>query len=166
MSRSHPDTSTLPPKKLETKLSKEKEERRRESRRAASARYRERHRAQVLEAGRIRAAQRCHNLKKLSGREYLAERSRLKAREASARYRAENREALALQERQRRKRAFIDKYGIHAYIQRRFDAPIPSCEPDSDPEDAGDENDDLSWGDIGPCVSALICDYIDPCLKR
>jgi hypothetical protein len=76
-----------------------------------------------------------------------------------------HRDKLALKQRQARKRAFIDKHGIHAYIQRRFDAPIPSREPDSDSDDAG-EGDDLSWGDTGPCVSAPICDYVDPCLKR
>ncbi|KAJ7430085.1 hypothetical protein B0H11DRAFT_1943732 [Mycena galericulata] len=38
-----------------------------------------------------------------------------------------NREELALQQRLVRKRAFIKKHGVHAYIQRRFDAPMRSA---------------------------------------
>jgi hypothetical protein len=77
-----------------------------------------------------------------------------------------HREELALKQRKVRKCAYIHKHGIHAYIQRRFDAPIPGREPDSDPEPAEDAEDDLSWGDVDPSYSARICDYSDPCLKR
>jgi hypothetical protein len=76
-----------------------------------------------------------------------------------------NRDELALKQRQVRKRAFIHKYGLYAHIQRRFDAPIPGREPDSEPEDADDE-EDLSWGPVDPGWAPRICDYEDPCLKR
>jgi hypothetical protein len=75
-----------------------------------------------------------------------------------------NRPELAAQQRQVRKRAFIHKYGLYAHIQRRFDAPIPDHEPDSEPEDDGE---DLSWGPVSNnIVGPRICDYEDPCFKR
>ncbi|KAJ7198755.1 hypothetical protein GGX14DRAFT_401738 [Mycena pura] len=125
---------------------------------AAVARYRERHRDAVLEAERLRAA---HRRKNLTGEAYLRERER--AKEASARYRARHREELALLQRQVRKRAYIKKYGIHAYIQRSFDAPIPGREDTPEPEPAEEQYADAdeysqSWGRIS--------DYVDPLLKR
>ncbi|KAJ7727336.1 hypothetical protein B0H14DRAFT_2640908 [Mycena olivaceomarginata] len=126
----------------------------------------------VLEAGRERSARRRAHLKTLlqPGDEVL-EDARAKAREASARYRerkankVRNREELALQQRQVRKRAYIKKHGLYAHIQRRFDAPI--AVPESDSESEGGE-DDLSWGPIGYDAMAgpLICDYVDPLLRR
>ncbi|KAJ7692663.1 hypothetical protein B0H14DRAFT_2651618 [Mycena olivaceomarginata] len=153
------------------KLNKQQAERRRESRRAASARHRERHRELVLQAGRERAVRRRAHLKTLQPGDEVLEDARAKAREASARYRernaneVRNREELALQQRQVRKRAYIKKHGIYAHIQRRFDAPI--AVPESDSESEGGE-DDLSWGPIGydAMAAPLICDYVDPCLRR
>jgi hypothetical protein len=70
-----------------------------------------------------------------------------------------------VQQRQVRKRAFIHKYGLHAHIQRRFDAPIPNREPESEPEN--DEEEDLLWGPVSKnVVGPMICDYDDPCFKR
>ncbi|KAJ6621292.1 hypothetical protein B0H10DRAFT_2215226 [Mycena sp. CBHHK59/15] len=143
-------------------LSKVQKERRRESRRAASARYRECHRSEVLEAGRIRAAQRRAYLASLSPGDPAREAARLKAREASARYHAENRELLALKQRKLHKKAFIKKHGVHAYIQRRFDAP-PGPEPEPEPQD--NDDDGISWP-VDYASAPLICDYDDPCLKR
>ncbi|KAJ6627802.1 hypothetical protein B0H10DRAFT_1940795 [Mycena sp. CBHHK59/15] len=151
------------PKTEKPKLSEAQQALRRELWREASAKYRERHREQVLQVGRQRAARARQHLKTLKGGAYMRERARERAREASARYRMKNREALALKQRQARKRAFIDKHGIHAYIQQRFDAPIPR-EPESE-SDSESATDDLSWGEIGPSTSGPICDYIDPCLK-
>jgi hypothetical protein len=75
-----------------------------------------------------------------------------------------------LKQRLVRKRTFIHKHGLHAHIQRRFNAPIPGRkEPESEPEDgdADDEEDeDLSWGPIDSTYAPRICDYEDPCLKR
>lgn len=53
---------------------------------------------------------------------------------------------LALKQRQVRKRAFIQKHGIHAHIQHCFDAPIPSrvAEAQQD-DDEDDDDDDLSF---------------------
>ncbi|KAJ6455129.1 hypothetical protein C8R47DRAFT_1082863 [Mycena vitilis] len=135
----------------------------RERRRAASARYRERHRTEVLEAGRIRAAERRATLKDDEG-------SRARAREASARYRSQNREELASKQRKVRKAAYIKKHGVHAFIQRRFDAPMPSREvesPSPPPDDPPEANYDGDDEDNGGRVYAapLGWDY-DPCLKR
>ncbi|KAJ6630399.1 hypothetical protein B0H10DRAFT_1939158 [Mycena sp. CBHHK59/15] len=116
-----------------------------ESRRAASARYRDKHRPKVLEAGRICAARRRSTLKD-------DEDAKARARAASARYRSENRDELALKQRKVRKAAFIKKHGVHAYIQRCFDAPIPR-EPDSPPpEDSVDDGnaDDEAEDDPSP----------------
>jgi hypothetical protein len=74
---------------------------------------------------------------------------------------------LAAQQRQVRKRAFIHKYGLYAHIQRRFDAPIPNREPQSEPEDDDDDEQDLSWGPVGNnTMGPMICDYDDPFFKR
>ncbi|KAJ7853729.1 hypothetical protein B0H14DRAFT_2580330 [Mycena olivaceomarginata] len=145
-------TSSKKPKAK--KLSKQQIKRRRESRRAAQARYRERNREAVLEAGRERSARRRAHLKTLQPGDEVLEDARAKAREASARYRernankVRNREELALQQR-----------------QRRFDAPI--AVPELDSESEGGE-DDQSWGPIGYDAMAgpLICDYVDPLLRR
>ncbi|KAJ7619947.1 hypothetical protein DFH06DRAFT_1234501 [Mycena polygramma] len=151
-----------------TSSTTQKEEKRREAQAEASARYRERHRAAVLEAGRLRAARRRDYIRKNMRGEAATEALR-RVRKASADYRARNREELAKRQREVRKRAFIDKHGIHAYIQRRFDAPIPGREesPDPDPT-ANPEGQELDWGGlIDHSYSSLsICDYIDPCLKR
>ncbi|KAJ7803374.1 hypothetical protein B0H14DRAFT_2613392 [Mycena olivaceomarginata] len=136
------------PKKTAPKLSTAKQRRRLESKRAASARYRERHREEVLESERAHAARRRAHLKTLKPGDEVLERARERARLASARYRAGNRDELALKQRQVRKRAFIHKHGLYTHIQRRFDAPIPGREPDSEPEDADEE--DLSWGPVEP----------------
>ncbi|KAF8126857.1 hypothetical protein K438DRAFT_2001198 [Mycena galopus ATCC 62051] len=131
-------------KKRRPKLSAENEERKKESRRAASARYRLRHREAVLQAGRERAARRRAHLRTLKPGHQDLEAARSRAREASARYRAQNRDALAVKQRLVRKRAYIHKHGIHAHIQRRFDAPIHR-EPE--PESSGKEEDDNdAWG--------------------
>ncbi|KAJ7894473.1 hypothetical protein B0H14DRAFT_2559252 [Mycena olivaceomarginata] len=180
-------TSSKKPKAK--KLNKQQIKRRRESRRAAQARYRERcathsipllpphsyhHLGTVKPYSRqggsalpaaVLISRRCK-----PGDEVL-EDARAKAREASARYRernankVRNREELALQQRQVRKRAYIKKHGLYAHIQRRFDAPI--AVPESDSESEGEE-DDLSWGPIGYNAMAgpLICDYVDPLLRR
>ncbi|KAJ7355976.1 hypothetical protein DFH08DRAFT_803900 [Mycena albidolilacea] len=153
------------------KLNKQQIKRRRESRRAAQARYREQNCEAVLEAGRERSARRRAHLKMLQPGDEVLEDARAKAREASARYREQNankvrnREELALQQCQVCKRAYIKKHGLYAHIQRRFDAPI--AVPESDSESEGRE-DDLSWGPIGYDTMAgpLICDYVDPLLRR
>ncbi|KAJ7736632.1 hypothetical protein B0H16DRAFT_1466533 [Mycena metata] len=143
-----------------------KEQQKRAARAEASARYRERNREALLESGRARAAHRRAKLH-LRGREYLLERARLRAREASARYRERNREELALKQRQVRKRAYIKKHGVHAYIQRRFDAPIPGREApaeDNDPEpDAATA--DSSRDEYEYSSAPRICDYYDPCSR-
>ncbi|KAJ7891187.1 hypothetical protein B0H14DRAFT_2560783 [Mycena olivaceomarginata] len=82
------------------------------------------------------------------GRGYLKERGNVLVWQVPAIELGENRDELALKQRQVRKRAFIHKYGLYAHIQRRFDAPIPGREPDSEPEDADEE--DLSWGPVEP----------------
>ncbi|KAJ7337660.1 hypothetical protein DFH08DRAFT_812981 [Mycena albidolilacea] len=109
-------------------------------RRVASARYRECHREQVLASNREHAAKHHARLTALNPGDDELEAARQRARESSAR----NRKELVAQQRQVRKRAFIHKYDLHAHIQRRFDAPIPNCEPESEPEN--DEEEDLSWG--------------------
>ncbi|KAJ7936006.1 hypothetical protein B0H13DRAFT_2304072 [Mycena leptocephala] len=151
--------NTQTPASLKSRLIDEQQKRKREARAAASARYRERHRDAVLEAGRLRAA---HRRKNLRGAEYLRERDR--AREASARYREGHRKKLALKQRLARKRAYIDKYGIHAYIQRRFDAPIRGRTPDPVPDpsvDASDDENDLSCGDVTDTSGFAISDSIN-----
>ncbi|KAF8137812.1 hypothetical protein K438DRAFT_1996669 [Mycena galopus ATCC 62051] len=126
------------------KLSAENEERKKESRRAASARYRLRNREAVLQAGRERASRRCAHLRTLKPGHQDLEAAHSRAREASARYRAQNRDALTVKQRLVHKRAYIHKHGIHAHIQRRFDAPIHQ-EPE--PESSGEEEDDNdTWG--------------------
>ncbi|KAJ7714050.1 hypothetical protein DFH07DRAFT_785838 [Mycena maculata] len=81
-----------------------------------------------------------------------------------------NREELTLQQRQVRKRAYINKHGIHLYIQRRFDAPTKAeIRAARAPSPAGaDEFDDTTWDfyDGSSRVAPRICDYIDPFLKR
>ncbi|KAJ7681053.1 hypothetical protein DFH06DRAFT_1120626 [Mycena polygramma] len=111
-----------------------------ERNRAAAARYREKHRTEVLEVARIRAAQRRAVLKD-------DPEARARAREASTRYRSQNREALAGKQRKVRKTAYIKKHGVHAFIQRRFDAPIPTRESESpEPNDQANEEDALGEG--------------------
>ncbi|KAJ7903742.1 hypothetical protein B0H14DRAFT_3421922 [Mycena olivaceomarginata] len=162
MATTGPTSSKKPKAK---KLSKQQIERRRKSRRAAQARYRERNREAVLEAGRERSACRRAHLKTLDPGNEVLEDARAKAREASARYREQNREELALKQRQVRKRTYIKKHGLYAHIQHRFDAPI--AVPESDSESEGGE-EDLSWGPIGydAMAAPLICDYVDPLLRR
>ncbi|KAJ7164570.1 hypothetical protein C8R43DRAFT_1122451 [Mycena crocata] len=130
--------------------------------REASARYRERNRDKVLEAGRVRAANR--RARGLSS-------DRVRAREASARYRDRNRAELAQKQRKVRKRAYIDKHGVHAYIQRRFDAPMPStaAQRASTPPMPAQDSDDAAWDSWGSHSTAPIiniADYCDPCLRR
>ncbi|KAJ7871167.1 hypothetical protein B0H14DRAFT_3439621 [Mycena olivaceomarginata] len=152
------------------KLSKQQAERRRESRRAASAGTvngapRLSHRELVLQAGKEHAVRRRAHLKTLQPGNEVLEDAHAKSHEASARYRERNREELTLQQRQVRKHAYIKKHGIYAHIQRRFDTPI--AVPESDSESEGGE-DDLLWGPIGydAMVAPLICDYVNPCLRR
>ncbi|KAJ7860856.1 hypothetical protein B0H14DRAFT_2576420 [Mycena olivaceomarginata] len=149
MPRTDETATTNQSKKTAAKLSTAKQRRHLESKRVASARYRERHRKKVLESERARAARRRAHIKTLKPGNEVLERARERARLASARYRAGNRDELALKQRQVRKRAFIHKYGLYAHIQRRFDAPIPGRKPDSEPEDADDE-EDLFWGPVDP----------------
>ncbi|KAJ7606920.1 hypothetical protein FB45DRAFT_1040641 [Roridomyces roridus] len=73
------------------------------------------------------------------------------ALEASARYREGHRDELAAKQRQVRKRSFIAKHGVHAYIQRRFDAPPPPPARSPTPPSAElqmylDMPDDEFWG--------------------
>ncbi|KAJ6631626.1 hypothetical protein B0H10DRAFT_2207248 [Mycena sp. CBHHK59/15] len=95
------------------------------------------------------------------------EGAKARARAASAVYRANNREELALKQRKVCKQAFIKKHGVHTYIQRHFDAPTPSREVDDDEDDTEDDTDaaqdDHSYD---PSAAPLICDYYDPFLKR
>ncbi|KAJ7029946.1 hypothetical protein C8F04DRAFT_1264289 [Mycena alexandri] len=142
---------------------------RKESRRAASERYRERHRERVLEEGRARAARHRAALK-MKGEEGLQERARERAREASARYRARNRLELALKQRKVRKAAYIKKYGAQAYVQRRYGDPAPTSTSapapvqDDEPEDDdSDDGDNRGWNEYS---APRICDYVDPCLRR
>ncbi|KAJ7118005.1 hypothetical protein C8R43DRAFT_1137477 [Mycena crocata] len=128
--------------------------------REASARYREKNRDQVLEAGRLRAAKR-----RALGRSS----DRAHAREASARYRESHREELALKQRQVRKRAFIKKHGVHAFIQRRFDVPMPApaARPDTPPPPSEEAEADETWDFWGSNNNApVISTYDDPCLRR
>ncbi|KAJ6463066.1 hypothetical protein C8R47DRAFT_1080101 [Mycena vitilis] len=108
----------------------------RERRRAASARYRERHRTEVLEAGRIRAAERRATLKDDEG-------SRARAREASARYRSQNRES--------------------SLPSNAKEVESPSPPPDDPPEANYDGDDEDNGGRV--YAAPLGWDY-DPCLKR
>ncbi|KAJ7512296.1 hypothetical protein B0H11DRAFT_2214100 [Mycena galericulata] len=153
-----------------------------ESHRAASARYRERNRAKVLEAGRKRAAEYVplftvspeYTGSKVDHRRRAKlknnEEARERARQASARYRGRNREELALQQRQVRKRAFIKKHGIHAYIQRRFDAPprtaAVSTSEEEDPDAEALRN--FVFYDGTNCSNApiIISEYEDPFFPR
>ncbi|KAJ7431874.1 hypothetical protein B0H11DRAFT_2261288 [Mycena galericulata] len=151
-----PSTSTPNPLAKPQKLTA-KEERLRESRRLASERYRAKHRTQVLEAGRVRAARR-----RLAMKDDDAARTR--AKEASARYCAENREELALKQRKVRKRAYIQKHGVHAYIQRRFDAPSKLPQPAA-PADAGDDPELAIFDAPTTYYAPIISDYHDPLLR-
>ncbi|KAF8183262.1 hypothetical protein K438DRAFT_1975126 [Mycena galopus ATCC 62051] len=82
------------PKKTGTSPKGTKTQLRRESERAASARYRLANRDKVLAAGRLRAAQRRSRL-------WDDDDAKRRAREASARYRSREHETLALKQRQR-----------------------------------------------------------------
>ncbi|KAJ7159908.1 hypothetical protein C8R43DRAFT_947988 [Mycena crocata] len=93
------------------------------------------HREQVLEAGCLRAA---------ASRAKADNASRARAHAAAARYRACNREELARKQRQVRKRKSVKKHGIHAYIQRRFDAPIPS-QQSAPVQDEPEVDEELAW---------------------
>ncbi|KAF8131364.1 hypothetical protein K438DRAFT_1788288 [Mycena galopus ATCC 62051] len=156
-------------KKKQPKLSKEEEERKKEAKRVASARYRERNREAVLQAGRERAARRRASLRALKPGHQDLEAACSRAREAGARYRAQNRESLVVKQRLVRKRAYIRKHGIYAHIQRRFDAPIHR---DPEPESSGQEeedDDDDAWGFGRPDLNYIaprICDYDDPFLRH
>ncbi|KAJ6533825.1 hypothetical protein DFH09DRAFT_1325672 [Mycena vulgaris] len=79
----------------------------------------------------------------------------------------QNRDELAAEQQLVRKKAFIAKHGLHADIQRRFDAPIPSREAEVEDDDQ-DEDNDPSPDPNGYDASAapMICDYYDPFLKR
>ncbi|KAJ7026242.1 hypothetical protein C8F04DRAFT_1190786 [Mycena alexandri] len=134
---SHAPTAAPTKSKARTK----REVHRLERQAAASARYRERHRAEVLERGRLRAAQRRAELKTQS--KELREEAKQHARDASARYRARNQEELALKQRKVRKRAHIAKHGIHAYLQRHYGAPSAAPEEsEPEPDDDGDGGDE------------------------
>ncbi|KAJ7649914.1 hypothetical protein FB45DRAFT_858857 [Roridomyces roridus] len=91
------------------------------------------------------------------------EEAKERAREARARYRENNREILAKKQRLVRKRAFIKKHGVHAYIQRRFDAPMPMTQAPSVQEDVSEGDED--W-DGYPNARPLISPYDDPLFKR
>ncbi|KAJ7718177.1 hypothetical protein B0H14DRAFT_3521769 [Mycena olivaceomarginata] len=88
---------------------------------AASARYRERHAEELLSKERERAARRRAHLKTLKEGDAELERARAQARANSARYRAQNRERLAMRARDDRKTAFVAKHGFRAYLDRRLD---------------------------------------------
>ncbi|KAF8147456.1 hypothetical protein K438DRAFT_1780076 [Mycena galopus ATCC 62051] len=88
-----------------------------------SARYRERHRETVRHAERERAANRRTYLNSLKEGNEELEAARARAREASARYRQKNREALALKQAARRKIAFVKKHGYFAYLTRALQLP-------------------------------------------
>ncbi|KAJ7677411.1 hypothetical protein B0H14DRAFT_2656080 [Mycena olivaceomarginata] len=90
---------------------------RRRSQSAASERYRERNREAVLQAGRERSARRRAALKSLKPGDETAKRMRERAREASARYRANHRELLAAKQRTVRKKAYIKKYGYLSFVR-------------------------------------------------
>ncbi|KAJ7094437.1 hypothetical protein B0H15DRAFT_946854 [Mycena belliarum] len=140
------------PGRLARKLERMRVERLEESRRVASAKYRDEHREKVLEAGRVRAARRRAALKD-------DEVAKAKAREASARYRAQHREELALKQRKVRKRAFIQKHGLTAHIQRRFDAPMPSRDDRMDEYDyEAEDYRNLDMFAVGPWEAPRICD--------
>ncbi|KAJ7711707.1 hypothetical protein B0H16DRAFT_1744919 [Mycena metata] len=128
------------------------------NRATASARYRERHRDEVREAARLRAAQRRANLATASSE--VREEVKQRARDASARYRARHREELALKQRKVRKRAHIAKHGIHLYLERRYSAP--KAPPEEEPED-GDDSDEPQTADEH---TPWDYNYIDPCSKR
>ncbi|KAK7033874.1 hypothetical protein R3P38DRAFT_3186188 [Favolaschia claudopus] len=139
--------------------SQAKQQQRRLASADASAKYRDSHREAVLEAGRIRAAARRARLRGDTERDALA---RLKAKESHQRYREGNRDSLALKARKARKKAFIKRHGVHAYIQRSFDAPIPGRDMTPDDEDEGtgisatEAGNDWCYGN----------DFIDPLLRR
>ncbi|KAJ6489837.1 hypothetical protein C8R45DRAFT_1096823 [Mycena sanguinolenta] len=82
-------------------------ERRAESHRAASARYRQKHYEEVREADRLRAAARRACLHDDEG-------AHARAREHSARYRQRHREELVRKQRKARAQAFVE-----AFVQRR-----------------------------------------------
>ncbi|KAJ7111420.1 hypothetical protein C8R44DRAFT_883219 [Mycena epipterygia] len=94
------------------------------------------------------------------------EGAKLRAREASARYRAEHQEELALMQRQVRKCAFIQKHGIHAHIQCRFDVLLPSAVAQVPDDNVDEEEDPFVDVDARAAFSYSICDYDDPCLKK
>ncbi|KAJ6631639.1 hypothetical protein B0H10DRAFT_2207262 [Mycena sp. CBHHK59/15] len=145
------------------KPSRAQEQRFLESRCAASVKYRERNRSKVLEAGRLRAAKRRAQQKDDEGPRLMPERQALDTAPTTFR----NREELALKQRKVRKQAFIKKHSVHAYIQWRFNAPIPSREVDEE-DDADDDHQGVHNDDYRYDASAapLICDYNDPFLKR
>ncbi|KAJ7624685.1 hypothetical protein FB45DRAFT_1030819 [Roridomyces roridus] len=107
----------------------------------ANARYRDRHRAEVLAARRECAARR-------RAAQANDKEAHVRALEAAARYRAGHREELAAKQQKVRKRAFIAKHGVHKYIQRRFDAPPPARTP-SPPVMFPELDDDDSWATSG-----------------
>ncbi|KAF8187310.1 hypothetical protein K438DRAFT_2151356 [Mycena galopus ATCC 62051] len=125
-------------KKRRPKLSKEQEERKKEARHVASARYRERNREAVLQAGRERAAHRHAYLRALKPGHQDLEAAHSRAREAGARYRAQNRESLAVKQRL----------------------------PESSGRE--EEDNDNAWGFGRPdpnYIAPRICDYKDPFLR-
>ncbi|KAF8184376.1 hypothetical protein K438DRAFT_1766449 [Mycena galopus ATCC 62051] len=90
----------------------------RESRRLASARYRQRNRDAVLKAGRERAARRRANPSKPTKAEQAL--ARAQSRETSARYRAGHRDELVLKQRKARRDAYIKKHGLSAFLRRHI----------------------------------------------
>ncbi|KAJ6479772.1 hypothetical protein C8R45DRAFT_933570 [Mycena sanguinolenta] len=155
------DSTACPP--TSASFEESKALRRRESNRQASRRYRAKHREKVLEAGCLRAAER-------RARSHGDPDFRARARAASARYQERNREELALEQRQARKKLYIRKHGVAAYSRWRHGNPIspscalksPACNADEDNNgDAGDADDE------GETLSRPFWDWDnDPFLRR
>ncbi|KAJ6458765.1 hypothetical protein C8R45DRAFT_1109885 [Mycena sanguinolenta] len=104
----------------------EKNENRRALHAAASARYRERNRQKVLEAGRVRVAE-CRARIKANPSE--DKRARERVRLTSTRYCAQHCKELATKQRKVRRREFIGQYGVRAYVRRNREAPIRTRQP-------------------------------------